>query len=86
MHYTCYDKNGNYLGVAYTKTAANEIITNANIKIMQKEGVSPIIIAQYATTQKAKRENEYKKQSNGFAIFIGIIVFVILLNIIAGMI
>lgn len=84
MIYECYDKNGKYLGYTHSQAEADEKITRANVEIMRREGASPIQVGMYIVEQKRKQEERAKRSKLVAKIWIALIIFAILINIIAA--
>lgn len=85
MFYECYDKNGNYIGRARTKTEANMMTEQANLRLMKKEGVSSLHRAMYSVKMKEKRKKEENNQAIGFKIFLFFIAISLLLSLIGSL-
>lgn len=85
MPYICEDKNGKYLGSTYSKTEAQNRVLRANVDAMRKEGVDPYLLARYEVEQRRQlqkeREKDYKRTRTAFYIFLGVIIFIILTNL-----
>ena len=84
MIYECYDKNGKYLGYTHSKAEADEKLARANVEIMRREGASPIQVGMYIVEQKRKQEERAKRSKLVAKIWIALIIFAILINIIAA--
>lgn len=85
MIYECYDKNGNYIGRARTKKEANMMTEQANLRLMEKEGVSSLHRAIYSVKMKEKRKKEEEKQVIIFYIFLAFMVIGLLFCLIGAL-
>lgn len=87
MFYEVYDKNGNRIGMVSSREEASRMAEQANLRIMEREGVPPMQRAMYSMEMERKRQERRKKDADNFGIFLLIaivVLFVILLGAIVG--
>ncbi len=85
MFYECYDKNGNYIGRTTSKTEASRMTEQANLRLMEKEGIPPMQRAIYSMKMEENRKKEKESQAIWFKIFLAFIAITLLLNLIGSL-
>ena len=70
MFYEVYDKNGNRIGMVGSREEASRLAEQANLRIMEQEGASPMQRAMYSAEMERRRTKARQNDADNFKAFL----------------